>query len=135
MRPATEADCDAALDALLAMRQKNPNKQMRFADPATALGYMKHAVSQGCAVMHAGFFIMYSVGPAWFSQENFLMEELIIRIYPSTSPVEAAIAVLDELREDFGCCAIVAGDTQIGYMTPKYIAAGYQTLGAQLIKE
>lgn len=135
MKPATKEDCAAALGALLAMRVKNPNKQMKFSDPETALGYMEHAVTQGCAVMVDGYFIMYSVGPAWFSKVNFLIEELIIRIYPTDSPVEVAIAALDELRELFGCVAIVAGDTQVGRMAPKYVAAGFVRLGEQLIKE
>lgn len=135
MRPATQGDCIEAINALVAMRAKNPNRQMKYADPDTALAYMKHAAASGNAVVVEGYFIMYAVTPAWFSIEPFLIEELIIRIYPSDRPVEVAIAALDELKVLFGCVAIVAGDTQVGYMTPKYQAAGFQHLGSQLIKE
>jgi hypothetical protein len=33
------------------------------------------------------------------------------------------------------CTAVMAGDTQIGHMVPLYQAAGFVTLGTQLIKE
>lgn len=135
MRAAVQGDCIEAINALVAMRVKNPHRQMKYADPDTALDYMLHAAASGNAVVVEGFFIMYAVTPAWFSKENFLIEELIIRIYPSLSPVEVAIAALDELKAMFGCVAIVAGDTQVGYMTPKYQAAGFVHLGSQLIKE
>lgn len=135
MRPAVQSDCILAINALVAMRAKNPNKQMRYADPDTALAYMQNAAGSGNAVVVDGYFIMYAVTPAWFSIDPFLIEELIIRIYPTDSPVEVAIAALDELKALFNCVAIVAGDTQVGYMTPKYLANGFVRLGEQLIKE
>lgn len=135
MRTATLEDCVDAIDALIAMKAKNPNKQMQWSEPSVAFAYMRKQAEDGNAVVVDGYFIMYSVTPIWFTTVPFLVEELIIRIQPTDKPVEVAIAALDRLKEMFGCVAIVAGDAQIGYMTPKYQAAGFQHLGTQLIKE
>jgi hypothetical protein len=124
----------AALAALIAMRDKNPDKQMKWADPNAALAYMVAAADEGRCIMHAGYFIMYSVGPIWFSTASFLIEELVIRIYGS-SPPSAATDALQELHELHGTVAVISGDTQVGRMTPHYLAAGYQVLGQQFIKE
>lgn len=135
MRVATAEDVEVAVTACIAMKDKNPQRQMKWAEPEPARAYMLHAVSQGCAVVHNGFFIMYAVTPAWFTTVTFLIEEIIIRIYPSEHTVETAIEALTDLAKEFGCVAALAGDTQIGYMAPKYQAAGFSVLGQQFIKE
>lgn len=134
MRPASYGDIEEVLSCLIKMRDKNPNKQMKWADPDTALAYMLAAREEGLCVCHAGYFIMYSVGPIWFSKANFLIEELVIRVW-GTSPPSLAIEALQDLHELHGTVAIIAGDTQVGAMAPHYLAAGYQVLGQQFIKE
>lgn len=134
MRAADGVDVQNALHALIVMRDKNPDKQMKWAEPEVAVDYMARALGAGRCVMHAGYFIMYSVSPVWYSKASFLIEELVIRVYGSAPP-SYATAALQELHELHGTVAIISGDTQVGRMTPHYLAAGYQVLGQQFIKE
>ena len=135
MRRATAEDIEVAVRVLTALKEKRPTKQMKWADPAAVFEYMTYAATQGCVVVVDGYLIMYSTGPTWFSRAEFLIEEVIVKIAPSEVTVERAIEALEELRVLHGCVATIAGDTQIGYMAPKYMAAGYEPLGLQLIKE
>lgn len=135
MRQATQGDLILGINALVAMREKNPNKQMRYADPDVAFRYLTYAASQGNVVVVDEYLILYSVVKPWFSDADFLVEDLILKIRPTKTPVEVCIDALEELKVMFKCVCVIAGDTQIGYMTPKYIAKGFEPLGVQLIKE
>lgn len=135
MRALLPGDLAAVETALYRMMVKNPNRQMRFANLPTAMEYVCQAALENRVVVVDGYFIMFSVGPAWFTKAHFLVEDIILRIHPTTQPVEVAIAALDTLRVQHECAAVVVGDTQIGVMEPKYLAAGFTRLGTQLIKE
>ena len=134
--PGRQADQDdflAALDALVKMKTKSPAPQMKYTNPKVAFRHMMRSDTKARVV--AGYFIMYDVGSPWYSEDRFLMEDLIIRIYPTASTVEVAIDALSEIARELGCKAVIAGDTQVGYMAPKYLAKGFVTLGTQLMKE
>lgn len=135
MRRATPADVSQAMVELLQMRSKNPGKQMQYTDEDTARCYLYEQMKRGLAVVEQGYFILYDVGRPWYSKENFLLEELVIRIERTGAPPSVAIAALDSLKEKHGCIAVIAGDTQIGAMVPHYLAAGFTVLGTQLMKE
>lgn len=135
MRPAVAADAYAGIKALLRMREKNPTKQMQYTDESTALCHLLDCVKRKLAVVEQGYLIVFDVGRPWYSKENFLLEDLIIRIEPTTAPVQVAIDALSVLATERRCVAVIAGDTQIGYMAPKYLASGFVTLGTQLMKE
>lgn len=130
-RVADGSDIKAALDALIEMKTRSPAAQMKYTDPMTAWRYMVSAKTR----VVDGYFILFDVGSPWYSSDKFLIEDLIIRIYPTDKPVEVAIDALSELALYYGCKAVVAGDTQIGYMRPKYEAQGFVVLGTQLMKE
>lgn len=121
--------------ALITLKARRPVGQMKHADPEAARAYITKAAELGGVVVVDGYLIMFSTGPTWFSTADFLIEELILKIEDTSHPVERAIAALDELKVMFNCVATIVGDTQIGYMAPRYMAAGYQPLGLQLIKE
>jgi hypothetical protein len=135
MRPATDDDLSSGLCALLDMREKNPDKQMQWADPMTAAKYMTTAADEGRAVVVDGFLILFTASPLWFTKARFLIEELVIRLPGTSGPVESVTTALESLRNRHACVAIVTGDTQVGRMTPHYLAAGYKVLGQQFIKE
>lgn len=135
MRTATEADVDAAMRSLIRMREKNPGKQMQYTDVDTARDYITNQMHNRRAVVVDDYFILFDIGSPWYSNESFLIEELVIRTGTGRSPPSVAVAALDELREMYGCKAVIAGDTQIGAMVPHYKAAGYVELGVQLMKE
>lgn len=117
------------------MLAKSPARQMRFADPIAAESSVHQAVMEGRAFISHGYFIMVDVGPAWYSQKSFLIEQIILKVEDTDDDVRLAVRHLDDIARQFGCEAIAVGDTQIGLMTPKYLAEGYTFLGTQLFKE
>lgn len=135
MRAATREDLPVIMAALFRMRAKNPNNQMKWAQPEVAERYLTWAISQGLVVIIDGYMILYSVVKPWFSDAEFLVEDLILKIGPTTIPVEAVIDALEDLKQINNCVCTIVGDTQVGYMGPKYLARGFRLLGAQLIKE
>jgi hypothetical protein len=135
MRMGAHTDVEFVVSALARMREKNPGKQMQYTDIATAQAYIESAVDRDLTRVIGGYFIMFDVGMPWYSQESFLLEDLIIRIYPTEFPVKVAIDALSTIAREYGLKAITAGDTQIGHMVPLYHASGFVTLGTQLIKE
>lgn len=81
------------------------------------------------------YLILFDVGCDWYGCMPYLIEQLILRVYDAGScRVEVAIAALDALAAEHGCVAIASGDTQRGKMVPLYHAAGFVTLGTQLLK-
>lgn len=135
MRLADHVDILHALAALVNMKEKNPSKQMQWAEPAAALEYMELCKEHGYAVVEQGYFILFSPVRPWYSRKLFLVEDLILKIEATTAPVQVAIDALEILRVQYDCVAIISGDTQVGYMAERYMANGYQMLGVQLIKE
>lgn len=136
MRPVLQDEIALVINTLIAMREKNPGKQMMHSDPEIARAYIKQAVVENrCYMVDDTFFIMFDVGCLWFTDTPFLLEQLVLRVRSHNFHVGNAIDALAELAKFHGCTTIVAGDTQVGVMTPHYINAGYQPLGTQLIKE
>jgi hypothetical protein len=118
------------------MLAKSPAPQMRYADLETALLYIMHIAGvQGRAWIVDGYLVLYDIGADWYSKKPYLIEQLILKVYDTDAPVENAIAFLELRAKAHGCVMVAAGDTQVGYMTPKYQAAGYSVLGTQLYKE
>lgn len=135
MRLATWDDERAVMGALLAMLDKSPAPQMRLADPTSARCGVRSAIHEGRAYIVGDFFIMVDQGSPWYTSKPVLIEEIILRISREhDTTVEQAIAALDDIAASRGCVAIAAGDTQIGYMRPKYEARGYVPMGYQLLK-
>lgn len=135
MTPATKEDAYEAFAKLVAMKAKSPALQMKFTDEDSALCHMLDCVDKGRAVMVDGYWVQFDYGRAWYSAKNFLIEELILKVYPTAVKVEVAIEALSDLARQHNCVAVAAGDTQIGFMAPKYVAQGYGLLGQQYIKE
>lgn len=135
MRPADELDVFAIMRALLAMLPKSPAPQMKYANPDAAERSVRRAIAEGRAFIAFGFFIMVDVGSDWYTDETYLIEQIILRVYDTADKVGAAVSCLDLIAAKFGCVLTVVGDTQVGYMTPHYTRAGYSPLGTQLVKE
>lgn len=136
MRPVITADFPILRPMLLKIQEKNPLKQMVQADIDTAMAYVEDAVRDNRAyIVDDTFFVMFDVGTLWFSQEKFLLEQLVLRISSNNFHVGNAVDALIELAKFHGCTRVVVGDTQRGLMTPHYRAAGFEDLGTQLIKE
>jgi hypothetical protein len=135
VKAATREDLPGIMAALFRMRAKNPNNQMKWAQPEVAERYLIWAIEQGFVVIVDGYMVLYSVVKPWFSDAEFLVEDLILKIGPTTIPVESVIDVLEDLKQINNCVCTIVGDTQVGYMGPKYLARGFRLLGSQLIKE
>jgi hypothetical protein len=124
------------IEAALGMLDYSPAPQMRLVQPGHVRSVMHLARLSGRLYAFGDFGIFVDVGSPWYTTKQVLIEELIVRfrrVYKN--PVEGAIAQLDGIGKEHGCVAVAAGDTQIGYMTPRYLAAGFQVLGTQFYKE
>ena len=136
MKPATMGMLPIYFDAMLRLKAKSPSSKMGLADPATAFAGLRNFIEQGTAVEVGDYLILYDYGPTWYSPKLHMIEELTIRFKREfNNPVESAVAALEVIARQIGASAIAVGDTQIGLMTPYYLAAGYTVLGTQLFKE
>jgi len=136
MRNATPSDVPAIMAALFQMREKSPAPQVRLAEPIEAELSVRHAIHEGRAYFLGGYFVMYDISRTWYSSKKVLIEDLILKVHEDSSVrLRDVIRSLSDLALMHGCKAVVAGDTQIGYMTPRYIQEGFQVLGTQLYKE
>lgn len=135
MRHARFGDVSPVMGALIRMLDKSPAPQMQYAHPAAAEASICWAIKERRAYIVHGYFVMVDVGSDWYTFNKYLIEQIIIKVYDTHLPVTAAIECLDAIAREHGCEAIAVGDTQVGYMTPLYQAAGYKTIGTQLIKE
>ena len=136
MRAADHYDIEPIMAALLKLQAKAASRgQMKFTDEATARRYITQRVDDVQIIMLEGYAIMYDVGAPWYSKQEFLLEELIIKVTPTDRPVSVAIAALEYMARALHLPAVVAGDTQVGYMRQHYEAAGYGLLGYQFLKE
>lgn len=135
MRDIAAADWPVIEQRLDHMQRRSPAAQMQYTDLAHAMEYLRTAALWRRAVINDGYMILFDIGSPWYTPRRFLIEELILRIGPSIDGVRGAIRCLDELARLHECCAVAAGDTQVGYMVPHYEAEGFHVLGQQLFKE
>lgn len=138
MRAATQGDVGSIMTALLVMLAKSPAPQMRYAEPTVAKLSVRRAISEGRGFFFGGYFVMVDVGSDWYTLYTYMIEQIILKVYPGDKSRSLQYVInegLPKLAEHFNAHATVVGDTQIGYMTPLYHAAGYKTLGTQLMKE
>jgi hypothetical protein len=137
MHPVTLDDVPAIMTALLALQQYSPAFQMRYADPVTAEAYLRQAIGEGRGWRAGGYFVMVDPGSDWYSPTRYLIEQIILKVWPDDKSWHLDTVVrlgLPFLKDYYGCEAIVVGDTQIGYMTQVYLRHGYTALGTQLMK-
>jgi hypothetical protein len=135
MRRGTRADYGPTMAALIRLQERAQGRgQMAHASVPAAAYSVELAIAEGRLRFVDGYAIMFDVGREWYSFDLYLIEQIIIKVYDTDAPVEVAIDALDIIAAEYGCKAIAAGDTQVGYMTPKYINKGYAILGTQLFK-
>lgn len=133
---ARESDCIAVFDAMLRMLHKSPAKQMALVEPEHAYTALVQAVREQRLYLYGDYAILVDVGSPWHTTKLVLFEEIIIRyqrVYGHD--VSEAVAQLDSIARQHGCVAVAAGDTQVGLMAPRYLAAGFEPLGTQFYKE
>lgn len=121
--------------SLLSMQRNSPAPQMGWCDIAPSMDHITSRMLMARAWVVHGYLVMFDIGAPWHSNARYLIEELILKIQITDRPVTVAIDALSELARLHNCQAVISGDTQIGYMAPKYLAAGFVTLGTQHYKE
>lgn len=136
LRYASEYDTRLIFEALLGLLHKSPAPQMKLCVPAVALRNLRSARDDGRLYVFGDYAILVDVGSPWHTDKPVLIEEIIVRFRSAyRHGVEAAVAQLDDIAKRHGCVAIAAGDTQVGIMAPRYLAAGFSVLGTQFYKE
>jgi len=136
VRKASTDEVQLIFEELLKLLQKSPAAQMKLAVPEVALAHLRAAQAAGHLWIQGDFAILVDVGSPWYTDRPVLIEEIIIRYRRDFgNPPEDVALALPLLAEILGCAAIAAGDTQVGLMGPRYLAAGFTALGTQFFKE
>lgn len=110
---------------------------MKHVNIHAAEANLRHYIDQGLVWRFGAYIVIIEVGSEWFTDEPFLIEKLVIKTEdnPEWSLNEVLTTGLEGLKNYYSCAAIVAGDTQTGYMNPHYTRAGFHTLGSQFYRE
>jgi hypothetical protein len=133
---ASEEQAELIFRAMLKMMQYSPAPQMKLVEPAVAHERLMKAREDGRLYVLGDFGIFVDVGSPWYTSKQVLIEEIIVRFRRHfDNVVDTAIEALTRIAKLHGCVAVAAGDTQVGYMAPRYLAAGFSTLGTQFYKE
>ena len=136
LRCASHYDLELIFEALLRLHDKSPAKQMKLCEPEVAYRNLVQARSEGRLYVYGDYGIFIDVGSPWHTSKRVLIEEIVIRFRKAYSnDVDSAIQQLTVIGRSHGCVAVAAGDTQIGLMAPRYLAAGFEALGTQFYKE
>lgn len=137
MRNAEPSDLGPIRQALVAMLAFSKAPQMKYADIEVGMAHVSECVLTSKAVFVGDFLILFDTGRPWYSQQQYIIEDIILRVYRNHPDITVRDAIdhLSVLAAQHGCVAVAAGDTQAGRMTPHYHAAGFTTLGVQLFKE
>lgn len=135
MRKATQADVPAIMEALLALLKISPAPHMRLATPIAAQLGLMHAIHEERCVVVGDYFLMFSICQPWYSDEPVFFEDIVLRISRiHNNKLDEVLDAIETLSASYGCNYAAAGDTQIGYMGPKYEARGYELMGQQYLK-
>lgn len=136
MRLATQHDVPAIMQALLAVKDKSPNPQMRHADPIAAELGVRDFIHRERAVFFGDILVLFEIGKVWYSDTLFFFEELFMRV-PALNvglPTPVAIRAMEQYARSLGCTAVAVGDTQVGHMAHAYRSEGFAFIGTQLLK-
>jgi hypothetical protein len=109
---------------------------MRLCEEHVAYAALHRARDEARLYVYGDYAILFDIGSPWHTSKKLLIEEFVLRFRREYgNAVDGAVAQLDELARALGCAAVAAGDTQVGLMSPRYVAAGFQPLGTQFYKE
>lgn len=136
MRLANQHDAAAIVAALAHLQTVSPNPQMKHSDIMAAECGVRDFIHRGCALIVGDYAILFETGRMWYSNTEFLFEQLVIRFKrDELNTVQDAISKLELFAKEYGCSVIVVGDTQIGHMTKVYTELGFVPIGTQLLKQ
>ena len=109
--------------------------QMKYASIDKAIEHIRQAYFTDQLEVVGDFAVLYSVGEMWYSQDPMIFEELVIRFQTvENNPVSDVVPLLDTLRKQNDCVAVITGDAQRGLMAPVYLSAGFVPAGTQFYK-
>lgn len=129
------SDLVLILQAVQRLYETSVAPQMKYANFTKASEHIRQAYLDCNLEVVGDFAILFSVGTMWYSDEPMLFEELVIRFRKAVgNPVSDVVPVLDTLREQHGCVAVITGDAQRGLMAPVYLSAGFVPAGTQFYK-
>lgn len=136
MRLGNQHDARAIVDALADLQTKSPNPQMQYSDiMAAELGVRDFIHRDKCLIL-GDYAVLFEVGKVWYSNTEFLFEQLLIRYKRDEgNSVQDAVQGLELFAKEYGCSVLIVGDTQIGHMTKVYTEAGFTPIGTQLLKQ
>lgn len=133
----TQVFLDDLHSALLYWVSKSTAPHAALFDIPTIMQDVRHRLLSQSSGVHVfgNYAVLWDTYIPWYGKEAVLVEDLVIRLDSGVGSVDEAINGLKELAEDMGFRWLFAGDTQsLGYMTRKYVEAGFDNIGAVLVR-
>lgn len=135
MRPVTSEDGPHIVAALRRLVAKSTTPLAIPVDFEVGLGFIQDRIDNDEAFIVGDFLVVFSLSRLWFTTGTYLMEELVLRIYPKTTDsgstaLDIPHALINRATE-LKCAGVFSGDSQTGIMASAYEQAGYLTAGRQ----
>lgn len=137
IRAATVHDVQEVMVGIKKLYATSKSAHMKWADVMEAELAIRDAVHQNgytedvtenCrAVIADGYFIMYSVGPLWFTTKCFVLEDIVLRCGPTVKGHEGVLMTFKALQRHHNAVGCIVGDQQRGI-----IGATYEQHGTKL---
>jgi hypothetical protein len=133
--PALPQDIEQAMTVIGKMTRPDLVPFMRHFSPDKAKASLMEAARRNRAYMVDGYLVVFDLMSPWHSDITILIEEFVLRVYPTSQPPSVIPEFLEAARALHNAAYIVSGDGQVGAMSKHYLAAGYRKIGEQYMKE
>jgi hypothetical protein len=133
--PALPQDIEQAMVVIGKMTRPDLVPFMRHFSPERAKASLMQGARNNRAYMVDGYLVVFDLMSPWHSEVTLLIEEFVLRVYPTSHSPSVVPEFLDAMRVMHNAAYIVSGDGQVGAMSKHYLAAGYRKIGEQYMKE
>ena len=116
------------------LRRKSPSPHTKLYEWPVVLQYLLTQQALGLAGMSFGCLVITSVGSPWFTSEEVLIEDFVMKLHDTGDP-SVIPEVLARMAAARGLRYVAAGDTQTGRMAHNYRRRGFVCIGEQFLLE
>lgn len=116
------------------LRRKSPSPHTKLYEWPVVLQHLLTQQELGLAGVSYGCLVITSVGSPWFTSEEMLIEDFVMKLHDTGVP-SVIPDVLAQMAAARGLRYVAAGDTQTGRMAHNYRRRGFVCIGEQFLLE
>ena len=132
--PLSEFELSLFKAAAEELRRKSPSPHTKLYEWPVVLQHLLAQQELGLAGMSYGCLVITSIGSPWFTSEEMLIEDFVMKLYDTGVP-SVIPEVLARMAAARGLRYVAAGDTQTGRMAHNYRRRGFVCIGEQFLLE